>query len=308
MKLNLLVSTGAPTMQMPSDVAFQSPLQGFTNGALGGLQQLASAYQMFNTGKNQGSQAKSTDTLLPFQVKDLTESYKLKQAQTYGAWQLGDLYYNQAEVASRTQEVQVMQANEQLRFMRLRNTQMFLSNEQQTILNQWLPAEKHVAFDMAIAGVTNAYLSGELTKQQAITEGTKRLKMLSDIKVNDADIRYKDALTENVNAQTVGVALDNQIKSWDLYSAQKLTEKYIEAKLMSYDAEISGYGLEIASNNYQRRLYEPETWYDYGRSFFHEVGEYLRGAFGGLLSGSFDLGKPFQGNNRRPIGFIGRIK
>ncbi len=287
MKSATAVPAQAPTWQSPSDVAFQSPLQGFMNGALGGLQQLASAYQMFNTGKNQGSQAKTNDALRPFQVRDLTESYGLKIAQAYSNYQQGDLFRNQATLAGKTMDLQGYILNQQLANMRLQNTNLWLDSQSKTIMNAYLPREKQIALEMSSQLLINSYLNGELTKQQIKTEVTKQILNLSEKDVNESEVKVNKAKEVNIVAQTAGQYIANEHATLDYVTASRLADKYIRAKIMAYDAD-------YAENMYRFDTTPRLTPFQQRLSrASNGAGDFFRGLLGGWLpfSASYNVSR-----------------
>lgn len=289
----------APQMQMPSDVAFQSPLSSFGQGLLNGLSNMATVLgQLQDTGQKIVEQPIKFEGLkLDNQIKQ--QDIYVKRAQWQKLWIESDLADQEYQFRKNTNNLREKILGQQSQMFDATITQMNLSNHAQKIMNDWLPYEKQL---QVITGIQNL----ELMKQQGlINEETCRNLQVQRVKMF-ADIKYVDKQTEVASAQ----------KNLLIYEGERVQEETKALKISNKEAESlldeilltqkTSFALERASNEYQYRLYNPETWYDYGRSFFHEVGEYGRGALGGLLSGSFDAGKPFQSGRSRPIGF--RIK
>lgn len=202
----------APSMQQPSDLAFQSPFTAFSNGALNGLVQVAQAFNIGADTNLKNSQSDRIDTLLPFEVKDLKEAYGLKKAQAYQAYQSGDYYRKQAQLESLTQDFKVEYSRELTEFLRAQKVGQMLGNFQQQELNSWLPEEKKIAFLSSVGTLFQQGAQYRLTEAQIRTEIERRLDIAVGRQIKSEELGvYKKLKQELVNSLSSSYRLETII-------------------------------------------------------------------------------------------------
>lgn len=170
-------AVAAPTMQQPSDVAFQSPWKAFADGALQGLVQVAQAFNLNADSALKEEQETDISETRPFRIRDLTESYGLKQAQAYAAYQQGDVYRTDAEFNRLTKNFRVEYSKELTQFLQGQKVGQQLSNRSQEILNKFLPGEKHLQMLSAIGGILQQGATYRFTEAQIRTELERALSI-----------------------------------------------------------------------------------------------------------------------------------
>lgn len=171
---------GAPTMQTPSDVAFQSPLTAFANGSLQGLVQLASAFNTIQDTK--GKQQK-----LPFEIEGLKLGNRLTGENINNAKKLGIGYDYDNELKRLTRDFEVEYKKELVGVLQADKLSKQLDNKAKKIMNEWLPVEKQTQF---LSSCYNLFLMGQrmqLNEQELKNLVKTEYEIMSRTRLNNAN-------------------------------------------------------------------------------------------------------------------------
>ena len=185
----------APTMQMASSEAFQSPLTALGQGIINGAQ----AFSQIALANQENARA---NVLLPFNIDALKGSNARQWLDVEHLRKMYPALYHIQELSNTLFEKTM---DNQIKYSQLQNDEIsariagiHLSNATQSILNEWLPAEKQQSFMIGCQQLFNLYKSGILTDKQIQTEIQKRLGIELDNSGKVIDNRIKRETADSI--------------------------------------------------------------------------------------------------------------
>ena len=254
----------APTMQAPPS---------HVSGWLTAGQYMIDALTSISSSINTLSSAKNTDADTKNKLTEGLFLFEFLADRNKGQKTANDLLKEEVGAAirsnrlfDRTEEAKVQQANLQTYIMQATYDGLLLSNESQKILNEWLPAEKKIAYmaqweqivglmlDNDMKAVDAQYYLEEkvydLLQKEANIANTKAstAKAYSDIKVNEANIK-------NIEANTEATEIQNSINRETAKDvAQTIVAEQVARRA---SASVEGFRLRAIDKSHKK---DPASW------------------------------------------------
>ena len=286
-------ATPAQSPQMEAPQQFKSPLVEFAQSAINSLIGVAQAINLNEQSTTERETRQPKIDLIEAQTRGQVEKYLMDNYIRMNHLPMDkEMKWLEKEYLRKTLDSRVAYQDELQKHMVQMRIGQALSNKAQEISNEWLPVEKQANLALVTYNALKAYYDGQLTMEQVKTEvkrqifiaaqteteyeiqkteRKKRQKLDSDIGVNASVINLNNTTASDIKEQTRGRKIDNDTQ-------EALAEEYI-------GATVSAFSLEFMQNNLELDYlgkYGYNGWYTGARV----VGDGLRGALGGIVSGN----------------------
>ena len=226
----------APTMQTPGPEAFQSPWTSIFTGLASGAISFGQAYSNVTNANTNKAVGDSQIGLNNSQIglnKANTEMTLLNKDWAPKLWgsQIG---LNDSQTALNKTANQFEQDTFQVRkdMLHASLAGMQLSNVNQRIMNEYLPAEKQMGLMMQTQTLTNMIAQLDLTKAQTKETLAKIKVHLTQSILNTANAGLATAQTKYYNTLEAGAQIDNKQKQLDYNTASALADDMIQTTLV----------------------------------------------------------------------------
>lgn len=242
----------APTMQSPDASAFQLQSQG--SPWYGLFQGLASGMMSFGQNWATMTNAHTNKDVGNSQIGLNNANTKMTLLRKDWAPRLwgSAIGLNESQTALNVTNNQFLQETTQVRkdLLSASLAGMQLSNDNQRILNYYLPAEKQLSLGLQVQQIANMVATEHLTYAQAKESVTRSI-------LNNAQSKYYGAMTENVEE-------DTKMKKLDYKKASALADDYIRTALAqnSYERSLSLAGELKAELEAHKTRWHRDKYYD----------------------------------------------
>lgn len=236
--------TTPPTMQAPSDIAFQDPIQIGINSALATFQQATNA--MF-TGQRVGNETNlaNSDVILK-NLDAVDKKYRNKYVDMMYKYQVDSMkqeFDQKRELFPMLKEQAII--GNSLARAQLAGT--LLDNKAKEIQNQWLPVEKQQEYDIKCATLFQMYLNGFKTEAEIKKIFADTALTYAKVTTEGKQQKLIDEKIQTEDLNQVGIDQQNKIRAVDVPTAEQakeLGDAKFEALVSAYELEKSRSGLE----------------------------------------------------------------
>lgn len=259
--------TTPPTMQTPSDIAFQDPIQTGINSALATFQQATNA--MF-TNQRVGNETNLTNSDLILKNLDAVDKkYRNKYVDMMYKYQVDSM----KQEFDQKRELFPMLKEQAIIGNSLANAQLagtLLDNDAKEIENQWLPKEKAKEYDIKCAMWANQVRIGLKTEQEVKNLIAQEILTYVNVSNGKKQGQILDEQVEQSKITTQEMSQDwkiNKLDDWKIkqYSEKKYDAMFTSMEMMYYQ---NLNGRERQKNIWKDRLINPSIWHFKDTSVF----------------------------------------
>lgn len=207
--------TTPPTMQTPSDIAFQDPIQIGINNALATFQQATSA--MFTNQRVDNETRLADSQIMLNNLQALDKKTRNKYVDTLYKYQANVMQqeFEQKEAMFPIMREQAIIGNSLAR-AQLAGT--LLDNEAKEIENAWLPTEKQQEYDIKCATLFQMYLNGFKTEAEIKKIFADTALTYAKVATEGKQQKLLDEKIETEDFNQIGIDQQNQIRAVDTWS------------------------------------------------------------------------------------------
>lgn len=274
---------GAPQMQAPPSEAFTPPWLVASQQSLQGLMSFAQALNLNKENENLESMINERDEMLPARLRNMKvdtdhklSDINLKRSQKNTEDIQTRIASLQYDFDAATLQSKIDLQDEITKHMRAQRIGQELNNAAQQIMNDWMPAEKQLAFLQDVAELELLYQQKDINEKQLEVLVAQKVSFYAQANAANAQAAYFGAQTEltkkqgmKVDAETESIKIDNRQKDALVDSTVKAIisdnqlRRYTNARSISYYNENNG-----------------SNFTDYMR---YKSGKYSHGSSGGSL-------------------------
>ena len=278
----------APQMQAPQQV--RSPLVEFAQSSINSLTGIAQAINLNEQSTTERETRQPKIDLLEAQTRGQVEKYLMDNYIRNNHLPIDkEMKWLEKEYLRKTLDSRVAYQDELQKHMIQMRIGQQLTNAQQEIINEYLPAQQQASLALTTYNAVKAYYDGELSMEQVkteikrrvlvaaqiVTEGeiqkterSKRAKLASDIAVNDSIIEVNGANAKKIGSEQKDIEEGTRTKKIDNDRADKITDAFVESA-------ISTLQLETTLNKGGQEYYKSE--HNVEDHFRYQDGKYNKG-------------------------------
>lgn len=253
----------APQMQAPQQV--RSPLVEFAQSAINSLTGIAHAINLNEQSTTERETRQPKIDLIEAQTRGQVEKYLMDNYIRMNHLPMDkEMKWLEKEYLRKTLDSRVAYQDELQKHMVQMRIGQQLTNAQQEIINEYLPAQQQASLALTTYNAVKAYYDGKLSMEQVKTEikkrvligaqisteaeiqkteRAKRAKLASDIEVNESIIEVNGANAKKIGAEQKDIEEGTRTKKIDNDRAEKITNAFVGAAIAEYGEK------EFRSNN-----------------------------------------------------------